>query len=114
MKKIFLLFFIILLCGCQNKYSSINYETFYKKLKLKNSYTLLLCDKDCLKYKDDFPNIYYMDINTLSDKEILMIESLVFNFNPISTPTIVLIENGIIKDKTNDLKSENIEKFLNK
>ena len=40
-----------------------------------------------------------MDINQLSDKEKLVVEAQVFDFESLSTPSIIIVENGILKSK---------------
>ena len=45
MKKVLLLILILLLCGCQKKY--ITYDELYKKINSYDSYSLVLCSKEC-------------------------------------------------------------------
>lgn len=116
MKKIIIAFFILLLCGCQNSYTNMNYDSFYKKMGNHESYILLLYNNDCNKYKKELPNkkqIYYMDINKLSDKEKLVVEAQVFDFESLSTPSIIIVENGILKSKKiGDINNDSVVNFL--
>lgn len=116
MKKIIIAFFILLLCGCQNSYTNMNYDSFYKKMGNHESYILLLCNNDCNKYKKELPNkkqIYYMDINKLNDKEKLVVESQVFDFESLSTPSIIIVENGSLKSKKiGDINNDSVVNFL--
>lgn len=116
MKKIMIAFFILLLCGCQNSYINMNYDIFYKKMGNRESYILLLCNNDCNKYKKELPNkkqIYYMDINKLNDKEKLVVESQIFEFESLSTPSIIIVENGALKSKKiGDINNDSVVNFL--
>ena len=116
MKKIMIASFILLLCGCQNSYINLNYDSFYKKMGNCESYILLLCNNDCNKYKKELPNkkqIYYMDINKLNDKEKLVVESQIFEFESLSTPSIIIVENGALKSKKiGDISNDSVVNFL--
>ena len=54
-----------------------------------------------------------MDINKLSDKEKLVVEAQVFDFESLSTPSIIIVENGILKSKKiGDINNDSVVNFL--
>ena len=115
MKKILLLILLLLLCGCQK--SSINYNELYKKMNSYDSYTLALCNNDCENIKKitqkNKINIYYMDVNKLNENEKIVIETQFFGGGYLDTPSIVIIEKGVLKNRlSNNLTDEKIYEFF--
>lgn len=113
MKKVLLLILILLLCGCQKKY--ITYDELYKKINSYDSYSLVLCSKECEEIEKNIQenNIYYMNINKLTEKQELIIEGLLFNGGTITPPSIIIVEKGIVKAKlTSNLTTKNINEFF--
>ena len=115
MKKILLLILLLLLCGCQK--SSINYNELYKKMNSYDSYTLALCNNDCENIekitRKNKINIYYMDVNKLNENEKIVIETQFFGGGYLDTPSIVIIEKGVLKNRlSNNLTDEKIYEFF--
>ena len=54
-----------------------------------------------------------MDINKLNDKEKLVVESQIFEFESLSTPSIIIVENGALKSKKiGDINNDSVVNFL--
>lgn len=115
MKKILLLILLLLLCGCQKSF--INYSELYKKMNSYDSYTLALCNNDCeniekITQKNKI-NIYYMDVKKLNENEKIVIETQFFGGGYLDTPSIVIIEKGVLKNRlSNNLTDEKIYEFF--
>ena len=114
MKKVLLLILILLLlCGCQKKY--ITYDEFYKKINSYDSYSLVLCSNECEEIEKNIQenNIYYMNTNKLTEKQELIREGILFNGGTITSPSIIIVEKGIVKAKlTSNLTTKNINEFF--
>lgn len=126
MKKIVFLILIILLCGCQNKqYTEINYDKLYKKMNSYDDYILLIGKDDCEAcksfekvieeiIKEHKIKILYLNINSLDEEEKLLVTIKYYtDTGQIYTPVLLIIENGIVKQRQIGNKSYNeTYKFL--
>ena len=110
-KKIFFLFIILLLSGCNSlgTYDEISYKEMNKMINDKEDFVLFIGSETCSacstykvtlnrvikKYGVD---VKYIDISKLSEKEH---SELIANYPISGTPTTIFIKNGIEKDTYN-------------
>lgn len=123
MKKTIIVIIIFVLCGCTKKYEKINYKKMYNKMNDYKTYIVYLCNQtdECKLYnekinkviKETNQEIYYLDTSKLEENEKVLIESMYFEGNKLTIPSILKIEKGIIKDKQiGNKKYEEIKEFI--
>lgn len=123
MKKTIIVIIIFVLCGCTKKYEEINYKKMYNKMNDYKTYIVYLCNQtdECKLYnekinkviKETNQEIYYLDTSKLEENEKVLIESMYFEGNKLTIPSILKIEKGIIKDKQiGNKKYEEIKEFI--
>lgn len=104
MKKIFVLFFILLLCGCQNQsyIKNININGIEEKVKNEDTFILYIGSKtchNCASFKPKLEKIatenkieiFYIDVAEITEDEYNRLFKIV-NYN--GTPTVAFITNG--------------------
>lgn len=123
MKKVIIIVTVLLLCGCTKKYEEINYKKMYNKMNSYETYIVYLCNQtdECKVYDEKInkiinetkKEIYYLDTSKLEENEKILIESMYFEGNKLTIPSILKIEKGIIKDKQIGKKEyEEIKEFI--
>lgn len=123
MKKVIIIVTVLLLCGCTKKYEEINYKKMHNKMNSYETYMVYLCNQtdECKVYDEKInkivnetkKEIYYLDTSKLEENEKMLIESMYFEGNKLTIPSILKIEKGIIKDKQIGKKEyEEIKEFI--
>ena len=123
MKKVIIIVTVLLLCGCTKKYEEINCKKMHNKMNSYETYIVYLCNQtdECKVYDEKInkivnetkKEIYYLDTSKLEENEKMLIESMYFEGNKLTIPSILKIEKGIIKDKQIGKKEyEEIKEFI--
>lgn len=110
MKKIVLVLFLIILCGCsKNKFTEINYTKLYNKMSSYESYTVYFCNQTdkCQSFNNVLNKIidetkikiFYLDTSKLSFEEKNLVENIYFGGSNLTEPSIIIVKNGIVNDK---------------
>lgn len=123
MKKLFIFLFIFL-CGCsKSNLSEISYKNLYDKMNGYDSYIIYFCgtDSKCDSsdkilndiVKEEKIKIYYLNTSNIVDKEKMIIETIYFNGSQLVEPSLLKVENGIIRNSKYSITDYNeIKDFL--